>query len=462
MPTRSDSSRPRLALALAVVAVLGSLAAVPGAWVRSTYGAATSADEPHYLLTALSLAEDGDLNLADELAEERWRIFHEAPLPQQSAELEGGRRVAPHDPLLPAMLAPAMALGGWLAARLTLALVAGALAAATLWVAVRRFGVPAGVAAVTVGVAAASAPLFVYGSQVYPELPAALAVMVAVGAGLGSVRPRSSAVVAAAVVALPWLAVKYVPVAAAVAVLHLSRVVRADRRHAAWLVAGYGVAGVVYVGAHLAWYGGLTVYAAGAFFQEHGGQTAVFGTRPNPLGRSPRLIGLLVDRAFGVAAWQPAWIGVVPAMAALARRRPPGWLWLGLPLGVGWLNATFVAVTMHGWWFPGRQIVVVLPLATVAIAWWLGRQGARVRSVVAVAATLGVGSSAWLMADGLRGRIAWIVDFAATADPWYRIWRWALPDYLARPPGTWVLHGAWLVALLVLATWAWRRADQPS
>jgi hypothetical protein len=25
---------------------------------------------------------------------------------------------------------------------------------------------------------------------------------------------------------------------------------------------------------------------------------------------------------------------------------------------------------MHGWWFPGRQVMVVLPLAALAIAWW--------------------------------------------------------------------------------------------
>ena len=45
---------------------------------RATFGARTTADEPQYLLSAISLWEDGDLDIDDELAAERWRDFHEA------------------------------------------------------------------------------------------------------------------------------------------------------------------------------------------------------------------------------------------------------------------------------------------------------------------------------------------------------------------------------------------------
>ena len=46
--------------------------------------------------------------------------------------------------------------------------------------------------------------------------------------------------------------------------------------------------------------------------------------------------------------------------------------------------ATFVALTMQGWWFPGRQLVVVLPAAVLAIAWW-ARGGGRAAGRGAVA-----------------------------------------------------------------------------
>ena len=62
----------------------------------------------------------------------------------------------------------------------------------------------------------------------------------------------------------------------------------------------------------------------------------------------------------------------VPAVAALAPAPARG---LGRPwscrLAAGWLVATFVALTMHGYWWPGRQVVVVLPALVLAVAWWL-------------------------------------------------------------------------------------------
>ena len=46
--------------------LVGVAVALWAAWAapaRATYGARTTADEPQYLLSALSLAEDGDLSL---------------------------------------------------------------------------------------------------------------------------------------------------------------------------------------------------------------------------------------------------------------------------------------------------------------------------------------------------------------------------------------------------------------
>ena len=85
--------------------------------------------------------------------------------------------------------------------------------------AIRRFRLPGGPAAIGVASAFVGIPLAAYGVQIYPELPAALAVITAV-AVLSSPRRtwRHEVAAIAAVVALPWLAVKYVPVAAVLAV----------------------------------------------------------------------------------------------------------------------------------------------------------------------------------------------------------------------------------------------------
>jgi hypothetical protein len=434
-----------------LVGLLAFAVAAAGIVVPATHGTRTTADEPQYLLTAISLAADGDLDIADELAEGVWRPFHRLPLPTQTAPLAGGRRLSPHDPLLPLLLAGPVAVGGFIGAKLAMAAMAGLLAALLLWTAVRRLEVPLAGAALAAGVFACAPPLAVYGSQVYPELPAALVVLAAVAALLPGTAPgrRGTVVVGVAVVALPWLGVKYVPVAAAIALVAGWRLVRSGRgRRAVALAGALAVAGVLYLALHRWWYGGWTPYAAGDHFVA--GELTVVGTDPDYLGRGRRLVGLLVDRGFGLAAWQPAWLLAVPAVAALARRRPPGWAALAAPLAAGWLVATFVALTMHGWWFAGRQVVVVLPLAALAVAWWAGPGRGR-RLLLAVAGGVGVLAQLWLVAEGAAGRVTWAVDAAATSYPPYRAWRLALPDYLAMSWWTWTLHGAWLVAL---AAWA--------
>jgi hypothetical protein len=433
------------------VGVLAFLAAAAGILVSATHETRTTADEPQYLLTAISLAEDGDLDIADELADGRWRPFHELPLPEQTEALADGRRLSPHDPLLPLLLAGPVAAAGWVGAKLAMAVMAGLLAALLLWTAVRRLGVPVATAVLAVAVLACSPPLAVYGSQVYPELPAALAVLAAAAAltttGVPSV--GATVVVGVAVVALPWLGVKYAPVAAAVALVACWRLAREGRARRALALAGsLALAGVVFLVLHRWWYGGWTPYAAGDHFV--GGELSVVGTDADYLGRGRRLVGLLVDRGFGLAAWQPAWLLAVPAVAALARRRPAGWTAIALPLAAGWLVATFVALTMHGWWFAGRQVVVVLPLAALAVAWWTGPDRRR-RLLLAMAGAAGVLAFGWLVAEGAAGRVTWAVDFAATTNPLYRAWRLALPDYLAMSRWSWVLHVAWLAFLAGLA-----------
>jgi hypothetical protein len=460
-PGAGSLKAARVGWAMLVVGVLAFLVAAAGILVPATHGTWTTADEPQYLLTAISLAEDGDLDIADELAGGRWRPFHALPLPEQTEALAGGRRLSPHDPLLPLLLAGPVAAGGWVGAKLATAAMAGLLAALLVWTAVRRLGVPVGTAALAAAVLACSPPLAVYGSQVYPELPAALAVLAAAAALTTTAVPGRAAilVVGVAVVALPWLGVKYAPVAAAIALVACWRLAREGRARRALALAGsLALAGVVFLVLHRWWYGGWTPYATGDHFVA--GELSVVGTEPDYLGRGRRLLGLLVDRGFGLAAWQPAWLLAVPAVAALARRRPAGWAALALPLAAGWLVATFVALTMHGWWFAGRQVVVVLPLAALAVAWWVGRDRRR-RLLLAVAALGGVLAFGWLVAEGAAGRVTWAVDFAATTNPLYRAWRLVLPDYLAMSWRTWALHAAWLVALLAWAARAWATAPRP-
>ena len=441
---------------MAAAAAAALAAAAAGVGARATHGAQTTADEPHYLLTALSIAEDGDLDVAPQFARAEYRPFHAPDLPPQARPDAAGRLVEPHDPLLPLLLAAPTALGGWVAAKLALCAIAAALAALTLWIAVRRLAVPVLPAAAVVAVFVASAPLAAYGSLVYPEIAGALAVAAGVAALTGRLGRGGLVALAVAVAALPWLSVKYAPVAAALAAVGLWRLARAGRLPAALtLAAGLAAAAAAYMLAHRALYGGVTPYASGSYFVD--GQLQVVGSDADYAGRSRRLVGLLVDRDFGIAAWQPAWLLLAPALGALAARRPRSAAALALPLAAGWLVATFVALTMQGWWFPGRQLVAVLPLGVLAVAWWARDGGRRLAAVLALGAA-GALAQAWVAVEASRGAITWVVTLQETADPLYRAWRLALPDYLHVTATTWMLHWAWTAVLAGAAALAYRRA----
>jgi hypothetical protein len=360
----------------------------------------------------------------------------------QTEPLDDGRVMSPHDPLLPALLAVPVGLGGWAGAKAALAVVGGVLAATLVWTAHRRFDVPLPAAALVVGAFAVGMPLSSYGGQVYPELPAALAVSVAVAAITGPLDRRGRWLVGAAVVALPWLAVKYVAVAAALAGIALWRVRRQGAPVLA-LVGGLAAAGVAYVVAHRLLYGGWTVYAAGDHFV--GGEHTVVGTSPDLPGRSRRLWGLLVDRGFGLAAWAPVWLLAVPAVALVVRRRAAGRVVLALPLAAGWATATWVALTMHGWWSPGRQVVVVLPLAVLAVAWWAAAEPRVVPVAVALGA-VGLANWAWLAVEVLGMDLRFVIDFEQTSNPLVRGWRLLLPELRSPTAGDWLRYAGWLVA----------------
>lgn len=448
--------------ALAAVALVGFAAAALGIAIPATDGQRAAVDETQYLLTARSIAEDGDLDLADELAFRRWQEFADEAPPQQTAVRPDGRAISPHDPLLPLLLAGPWALGGWVGAKVALAGLAGVLAAVMLWTAVRRLEVPLGVALPGVAVAAASAPLAVYGQQLYPELPAALLVVLGVAA-LARPSRWAGAGLVVVLATLPWLSVKYVPVAAALALVGAWRLPRREVALGAGVLA---VAGAVYLAVHRVVWGGWTVYASGDHFVERGGEFAVMGEDVSLGGRASRLTGLLLDRDYGLVAWQPAWLLVVPAAGALAAvlvaaaggRLPPDdgraarAVALLAPLAAGWLVATFVASTMHGFWWPGRHVVVVLPVAVLAVLWWLAGTGRTTRTVALAAGLAGVATYGALLVLGRTAGLTWVLGtevVGVAAAPW----RVLLPDYR----GTFlVAHFCWLTVLFGLMGGAFR------
>src|SRR5687768_13874238 len=68
-------------------------------------------DEPHYLLAAESLVEDGDVDVQNQYAARAYDDFYPYDLDRHGEETEG-RLNEPHGLGLPVLIAPAYALGG--------------------------------------------------------------------------------------------------------------------------------------------------------------------------------------------------------------------------------------------------------------------------------------------------------------------------------------------------------------
>lgn len=446
----------------AITLVVGGL----GVDVRAAGVGAAAVDEPQYLLSALSLFEDGDLNIADERASFAYEPFHQRAMPIQTEVLDGGRRISPHDPLLPVLLAIPMGLGGYIAAKWMLVAIAAALAALTTYVAATRFAVPAPLAGTVVAVASSTPPLSVYAHQVYPEIPAALAVMLCV---LAIVPPQANAengwhvgrcaLFVAAVSALPWLAAKYMLVAGALVIVGLGYMWRVSKRLACWTVGAFTVSGIGWIVGHWLIYGGWTSYATGDHFTTRGEFSAI-GFAPDYIGRSVRLVGLLTDETFGLLAWQPAWLLAAFAVGFVGLRYGAVF---AAPIAAGWITATFIAVTMHGYWWPGRQVVVILPLLVVACTIALHRLVSW-RSMAYVVTTLGalvgVAYQVWLLSAGRSGTLAWVLAPDDRPPHPLHYLREGLPNYRVLSGTDWTLHALWVALCLAMVALGVRLASK--
>jgi hypothetical protein len=166
-----------------------------------------------------------------------------------------------------------------------------------------------------------------------------------------------------------------------------------------------GFSGALFVAVNEGFYGGVTPYSA-----LPGGVSAT-GARSlhDYADRAPRLAGLFLDRNVGLLRWAPVLLLALVGVWLLWRghrerlaQAVPGYRTMasaaGLcaaAIGVQLVVAAFVAPAIDGPWFPGRQLICVLPLAIPLVAWGL-RHLPRAGSVLAAVTAA---ASLWLYVD---------------------------------------------------------------
>jgi len=397
-------------------------------------------DEPHYLVMAQSLWREGDLDLRDNYDRRDFLEYTPGPIaPHYGAPRADGRPFPLHSPGLPLLLAPAYALAGRRGAVALLAILAAALGAVVLRLGEQLFG--SSRAASWAWAVVMGPPLAFFAFHVYAELPATLAMAGSLALLVGR-RPGIGGAVGAAALAsaLPWLHLKMLPVAVALAVVALLRL--DGRSRTAFLGVATLMAGVFLAYYHGV-YGGL-------------GPLGGYGGVPRELSASrpaTAAAGLLLDRSFGLLPHAPAYLLALAGLPFLLRRR---WvdLWPHLLVAVAVLVP---ALSWRMWWGgqcpPGRFLVPLVPLLALAVA-------ARAAGPVAGLwrwrwTLLGLGLSLFWWMTREPGRLLLVNRGARPTRVWASLSGETpvghyLPSLVAGEAEDWKVASVWLLALLVL------------
>jgi hypothetical protein len=457
---RAVSGPPLVALALAGASVFlavvgwrpGRLAFLPLAYLVLTLAAGRAhlrvgpqGDEPHYLMVAQSLLRDGDLSLERDYAEARYAVFHDGPLaPHYRVRGQHGEIFSLHAVGLSLLILPAWALAGYAGVTAFMALLSALLAWELRQWAAELTG-REDVADATAWVFVLSPPLLHYAGLVFSEVPAALAVVYGLRRGRSERMSLAGALaVGAAAAALPWLNVRYAPLAVllvAHAVWRQRGTLRALALLAPLVASGLGVA--LY---HHALYG---------FWDPR----RVYGRRPElaltTLGEG--LPGLFFDQEFGLLVYAPVFVLAVPGLAFLLRRDRK----LGLTALFAVAAVVFTAGSWHMWRGgfnpPGRFLIPVAPILALGLALVWERWG------LTAGAALLVGWGLWTGIGGCLEPQLVHRDRDGTA-PFFRQlsgareWTGLLPGYVLEDADRHRLAAFWAVALALAVPWRARRA----
>ena len=298
-----------------------------------------------------------------------------------------------------------------------------------------------------------------HGFAVYPEIPAALAVLVALAWRPGSADTRATSVVRGlALGVLPWLGTKYAPMAFSIAVLLALRAPK-DR---ARLVAIAAPAGLLAV-AWLAWFAWLwgTPSPTAPYGAAH--QMALWHLAAG-------LPGLFFDQEYGIVAVAPVLAMAAAGWWRLWRRDAAGRM-LVVETIVPLLTLALTVGAYAMWWGgsapPGRQLAAALPLLGLPLAalWHdLAAAPAR-RALLVVLLGVGIATTGTLVfaREGLliandRDGTSELLAYLATGDALNRI----VPSFTAdRSALAWPFALLFIWAAVVAALWWIAGASRP-
>ena len=450
--------------AIAIFAIL-ILVYVASIDIRATRGASITGDEPFYLITTQSLIEDRNLDLRRQYELHSYESFFDHPdgLWTQSAARDNGKLLSPHNPGLSIFIIPGFKFGGLIGVQIQMMAVASLTFSLAYILLVRITGRLwiSWLATITVAVTSTA---FIYSTEIYPEFPAALLLIISL---LIIPRINQSSIWQAiglllCLSAIVWLGVKYAPLAGLVAMWGFWRMTPSAR--GVFLVSTI-LSASLFVWFHLDTFGGLTPYSVNLVYAGDG-TISILGDHFDFTRRLYRPLGLFVDQRFGIARWAPILLLVIPAAPLLWKIDSLSRLVLTLLL-VQILIATFVVVTMMGWWFPGRTLVTVLPLMALPLTILFTQSPTWVRILLGVLSAYSFVVTALLAVSGHAREVVIAVNPFEMSSNLFQFISPIVPDYRMWDGHTWTLTFIWLsvIGILTLVFYLsapFQRSDRPT
>ena len=431
----------------------------------------TASDEPHYLIVMQSLVLDHDLDLANDYAGDRYLSYYPAKIDDIHGIHVGNAIYSIRDLGLVVLGVVPFAIGERTGV-IALLCVIGALLAVQLYLLLRDLAFDTRVAFLATAAVAFTHPVLTYTSQVYPELPAALAFVTAVRALRRGARSTLTdlAVASACVGALPWLTTR-----AWFAVIGVGLVIayRAFRPFSvARVVAGAApFAALVLVLSYLNYRQfGLFMPSAGYYLIRDQQQVLAFAPQTGALG-------LFFDRTFGLIGRTPLYLLAFLGAYALWRRRRDHRDEL-VPLALGWLLSIAYIADIAYWFADGspssRYLVATVPLLAAAVAGGIEiiRNAGRWQPVLSVAAWAAAAWSAFaVFAYAMEPTLGYDLATDIRAGVGTRFWDFAgrivRPDPGSFFPSLVVIDGrsialalAWLAIAVALVAVGWRLGQE--
>ncbi len=342
--------------------------------------ATPTGDEPHYLIMVQSLLQDGDFNLRNNYEQMDYLAYYPEAIPDPHVTIVGNDWYPVHGIGLPLLAAPFFAVGGRLGVVIMLALMTVA-GIRILWSLLLRVRLKPKAIGFSTLIASFTLPLASLSGQIFPEVPAFLLVMLALGAIIApALTGRDFLALLFSLIFLPWLHSKYLVVAAGL----LISVTLAHRQKSA--VPRLVIAGMLLIAsaAGLAfltyrWYGvplpGAPIMMARAPFGENWliPLAGNFFVKP-----WVGLTGVLFDQQSGLFVAAPVFILAIPGGVLLWHRKRMLAITCAIIFASVYLPAGVFGVWYGGFSSPARLLTPTIPILALGIASILDMGGTRV------------------------------------------------------------------------------------